>query len=95
MNLSVLTRFSMRKKLLLAPLLAAVLMVVSSLTAYVGIRRQQQWLRSIYQERIPGLKIAADTDSSMAAAQANAYEVLSMMQAGFPPPTKWRRIPGN
>jgi len=84
MNLRVLTRLSMRKKLLLAPLLAAALMVVSSITAYVGIRRQQEWLQSIYQERIPGIKVAADTDSSMAAAQANAYKLLSMMQANFP-----------
>jgi len=74
----------MRKKLLLAPLLAAALMVASSLTAYIGIRRQQTSLRSICQERIPGIKLAADTDRSVAGAQASIYKLLSMMQAGFP-----------
>jgi methyl-accepting chemotaxis protein len=74
----------MRKKLLLAPLVAAALMVASSITAYVGIRRQQASLQSICQERIPGIKLAADTDRSAAAAQASIYKLLSMMEAGFP-----------
>ena len=75
----------MRKKLLLAPLVAAALMVASSITARVGIRRQQASLQSICRERVPGIKLAADTDRSVASAQANIYKLLSMMEVGFPP----------
>jgi methyl-accepting chemotaxis protein len=75
----------MRRKLLLAPLLATTLMVASSLAAYIGIRQQRLSLQSICQERIPALKSAAETNRSIATIQANTYKLLSMMEANFPP----------
>jgi len=79
-----LNNLSMRRKLLLAPLLAAALMVASSLTAYVGIKQQRGSLQSIYQVRIPAIKTALDTDRTMAAVQADTYKLLSMMEGNFP-----------
>ena len=82
--MSVLNELSMRKKLLLAPALAAALMVASAVTAYIGISQQRSSLQSIYQERIPAMKTAALADRNLAAAQASTYKLLAMMDANYP-----------
>jgi methyl-accepting chemotaxis protein len=73
----------MRKKLLLAPIVAAALMIASSLAGYFGISQQHSSLQSICQEQIPALKLAADTDRTVAGVQADTYQLLSMMEANF------------
>jgi methyl-accepting chemotaxis protein len=80
----VLNDLSMRKKLLLAPLLAAGLMVASSVTAYFGISQQRSSLQSIYKVRIPAIKVVGDTDKTIARAQADTYQLLSMIEGNFP-----------
>ena len=82
--MTVLKALSMRKKLLLAPTLAAGLMVASALAAYIGITKQHSSLRSIYQERIPAMKAAARADRNLAGVQASTYKLLAMMDANFP-----------
>src|SRR5271169_3230376 len=85
--MNALNRLSMRQKLLVAPILAATLMVASCLTAYFGIRQQRASLESLYQERIPALKTAADAGRTLATVQAGTYKVLAMMDANFPAET--------
>jgi methyl-accepting chemotaxis protein len=82
--MTVLNALSMRKKVLLAPALAAALMVASALAAYIGIAEQRSSLRSIYQERIPAMKAAARADRNLASVQANTYKLLAMMDGNFP-----------
>jgi methyl-accepting chemotaxis protein len=82
--MTVLKALSMRKKLLLAPTLAAGLMIASALAAYIGIAKQHSSLRSIYQERIPAMKAAARADRNLAGVQASTYKLLAMMDSNFP-----------
>ena len=82
--MTVLNALSMRKKVLLAPALAAALMVVSALAAYIGIKEQRSSLQSIYQERIPAMKAAARADRNLAGVQAGTYKLLAMMDSNFP-----------
>lgn len=82
--MTVLNALSMRKKVLIAPALAAVLMVVSAVAAYVGIRQQWLSLQSIYVERIPAMRTAALSDRNLASVQASTYKLLAMMDANFP-----------
>ncbi|MBZ5627337.1 MAG: MCP four helix bundle domain-containing protein [Acidobacteriia bacterium] len=82
--MTVLSALSMRKKLLLAPALAAVLMVVSAVAGYIGIKSQHASLQSIYQERIPAMRTAAVADRNLAGVQASTYKLLAMMDANFP-----------
>jgi methyl-accepting chemotaxis protein len=82
--MKVVNRLSMRKKLLVAPILAATLMLASCLIAYFVIRQQRVSLQSIYQERIPALKTAADAGRTLAGVQASTYKVLAMMDSDFP-----------
>ncbi len=82
--MTVLDALPMRKKLLLAPTLAAALMVASAVAAYVGIAQQHSSLRSIQQERIPAMKTAADIDRALAGVQTSTYKLLAMMDANYP-----------
>src|SRR5579883_3001583 len=77
--------WSMRRKLLLGPIVAAALMVASSLAAYIGIRHQHTSMASIYEERIPAMRTAAAVETAMAGVQADCYKLLSMMDSNFPP----------
>jgi methyl-accepting chemotaxis protein len=52
--------------------------------AYFGIAQQRSSLQSIYQERIPAMKNAADIDRRLAGIQTSTYKLLAMMDANFP-----------
>jgi methyl-accepting chemotaxis protein len=83
--MKILNQLSMRNKLLLAPMLAVLLMIISSLVACSGINRQSLSLQSICQGRIPAIKTAADADAAINGIQGNTYRMLSMMEGNFPP----------
>ncbi len=75
---------SVRNKLLLPPMVAVVLMILSSIAVYQVVHQQRQALESIYRERIPAMRAAVDADRTIAGAHANAYKVLAMMDSNFP-----------
>jgi methyl-accepting chemotaxis protein len=77
----------MRTKLLLPPMVAVVLMILSSFAVYMEVRQQRVALESIYQDRIPAMRTAFDADRAIAGAHANAYKVLAMMDSNFPADT--------
>jgi methyl-accepting chemotaxis protein len=74
----------MRRKLLLPPMVAVVLMILSSIAIYQEVWQQRLALESIYHERIPAMMTALDADRTIAGAHANAYKVLAMMDSNFP-----------
>jgi methyl-accepting chemotaxis protein len=82
--MSFLNSLSIRKKLLLPPMVAVVLMILSSIAVYQVVQQQRQALESIYRERIPAMRTAEDADRTIAGAHANAYKVLAMMDSNFP-----------
>lgn len=82
--MTLLNALSMRQKLLLSPMVAVVLMILSSVAMYQQVRQQHLALESIYHERIPAMRIAVDADRTIAGAHANAYRVLAMMDSTFP-----------
>jgi methyl-accepting chemotaxis protein len=82
--MTLLSTLSMRRKLLLPPMVAVVLMVLSSIAVYQEVRQQRLALESIYTERIPAMKAAVEADRTVAGAHANAYKVLAMMDSNFP-----------
>jgi methyl-accepting chemotaxis protein len=82
--MTLLNALSMRRKLLLSPMVAVVLMILSSVAMYQQVRQQHLALESIYHERIPATRIVVDADRTIAGAHANAYKVLAMMDSNFP-----------
>ncbi len=82
--MSLLNSLSIRKKLLLPPMVAVVLMILSSIAVYQLVQQQRRALESIYRERIPAMRTAEDADRTIAGAHANAYKVLAMMDSNFP-----------
>ncbi len=82
--MSFLNSLSIRTKLLLPPMVAVVLMILSSIAVYQVVQQQRQALESIYRERIPAMRTAEDADRTIAGAHANAYKVLAMMDSNFP-----------
>ena len=82
--MTLLNALSMRRKLLLPPMVAVVLMILSSVAIYQQVQQQRLALESIYNERIPAMRVAVDADRTIAGAHANAYKVLAMMDSNFP-----------
>lgn len=82
--MTLLSALSMRRKLLLPPMVAVVLMILSSVAVYQEVRQQRTAIESICQERIPAMKATVDADRAIAGAHANAYKVLAMMDSNFP-----------
>jgi methyl-accepting chemotaxis protein len=82
--MNILNSLTMRKKLLLPPLVAVVLMILSTFAFYLEVRQQRLALESIYQQRIPAMRTVVDAGRTIAGAHANAYKVLAMMDSAFP-----------
>ena len=70
-------------KLLLAPCLALILLVMTSGSAYYGMGRQNASLENMVQVRVARLKAAADVSGDAKFAHANAYQLLAWINGGF------------
>ena len=64
-------------KLLIAPVLALVLMLVLAIVSYFGLSAQQSALKNIYEVRIQLLKQSSELHATINSAQADAYKFLN------------------
>lgn len=79
-----LARLRIGSKLLLAPGVVLVLLVLLSGASYYGMVRQNASLDSIVQRRAANMRAAADLSASARAAHAEAYQVLTWISGSFP-----------
>nr|WP_229259436.1 methyl-accepting chemotaxis protein [Duganella aceris] len=73
-------------KLLLAPGVVLILLVVLSAGAYLGLLRQNQSLDNMVQQRAARLKAAADLVIGANRAHAEIYQLLTWINGSFSPP---------
>ena len=79
-----LARLRIGPKLLLAPAVVLVLLVLLSCGAYYAMVRQNDSLDSIVQRRAANMRAAADLSASARSAHAQAYQVLTWISGSFP-----------
>jgi len=78
-----LSKLRIGPKLLLAPGVVLVLLLILAAGAYLGMVRQNQSLDNIMQERAVRLKAAADLVAGTNRAHTEAYQLLTWINAGF------------
>ncbi len=76
-------RLRIGPKLLLAPALVLILLIVSSSGAYLAMERQNQSLASIVQVRAARIKDATDLVAEAQAAHARSYRLLAWIGGSF------------
>ncbi|MYM25574.1 methyl-accepting chemotaxis protein [Duganella sp. FT135W] len=70
-------------KLLLAPMLVLVLLILTAGAAYLGMVRQNASLENLVQVRAARLKTAADVSGEARYAHANIYQLLAWVNGSF------------
>ena len=78
-----LSKLRIGPKLLLAPGIVLVLLLILAAGAYLGMARQNQSLDKIMQERAVRLKAASDLVAGTNRAHTEAYQLLTWLNAGF------------
>ncbi|WP_373987418.1 methyl-accepting chemotaxis protein [Duganella sp. BuS-21] len=81
-----LSKLRIGPKLLLAPGVVLILLIVLSAGAYLGLLRQNQSLDNMVQQRAVRLKAAADLVSNANKAHTEIYQLLTWINASFSPP---------
>ena len=84
MRASMLSRLRIGPKLLLAPGVTLVLLIMLSCSAYYAMVRQNDSLDTIVQQRAVHMRAAADLAASAQRAHAQAYQVLTWISGSFP-----------
>jgi methyl-accepting chemotaxis protein len=79
-----LARLRIGPKLLLAPGVVLVLLVLLSAGSYYAMVRQNDSLDSIVERRAANMRAAADLSASARTAHAQAYQVLTWISGSFP-----------
>jgi methyl-accepting chemotaxis protein len=79
-----LSRLRIGPKLLLAPGLVLVLLVLLSCGAYLEMLRQNDSLDTIVQQRATHMRAASDLVASAQKAHAQAYQILTWISGSFP-----------
>jgi methyl-accepting chemotaxis protein len=79
-----LSRLRIGPKLLLAPGVVLVLLVLLSCGAYVAMVRQNDSLDTIVQQRATHMRAASDLVASAQRAHAQAYQILTWISGSFP-----------
>ena len=79
-----LARLRIGPKLLLAPGVVLVLLVLLSCGSYYAMVRQNESLDSIVQRRAANMRAAAELSASARSAHAQAYQVLTWISGSFP-----------
>ncbi|MET0319573.1 MAG: methyl-accepting chemotaxis protein [Duganella sp.] len=80
-----LSKLRIGPKLLLAPGVVLILLLVLAAGAYLGMVRQNQSLDNMMQERAVRLKAAADLVAGANRVHTEAYQLLTWLNAGFAP----------
>jgi methyl-accepting chemotaxis protein len=78
-----LSKLRIGPKLLLAPGVVLVLLLVLSASAYLGLLRQNQSLDNMVQQRAVRLKAAADLVANAHRAHTQSYQLLTWINASF------------
>lgn len=78
-----LSNMRMTKKLLVAPVLAMVFLLVFGLVSYMGFFRQKATLDDIYQNRFGTYKSSADIIMNLRLVHANVYKIISWGSADY------------
>ncbi|MCG2584062.1 methyl-accepting chemotaxis protein [Massilia sp. TS11] len=78
-----LARLRIGPKLLLAPGVVLLLLLVLSAAAYVAMVRQNASLNTIVQERAANIRMAADLEITSNRAHADIYQLLTQINASF------------
>jgi methyl-accepting chemotaxis protein len=78
-----LSKLRIGPKLLLAPGVVLILLLILAAGAYLGMVRQNQSLDNIMQDRAVRLKVAADLVAGSNRAHTEAYQLLTWINAGF------------
>lgn len=81
-----LSKLRIGPKLLLAPGVVLILLIVLSAGAYLGLLRQNQSLDNMVQQRAVRLKAAADLVASAHKAHTEIYQLLTWINASFSTP---------
>jgi methyl-accepting chemotaxis protein len=81
-----LSKLRIGPKLLLAPGVVLILLIVLSAGAYLGLVRQNQSLDNMVQQRAVRLKAAADLVASAHKAHTEIYQLLTWINASFSAP---------
>ena len=81
-----LSKLRIGPKLLLAPGVVLILLIVLSAGAYLGLVRQNQSLDNMVQQRAVRLKAAADLVASAHKAHTEIYQLLTWINASFSTP---------
>jgi methyl-accepting chemotaxis protein len=84
MRASMLSRLRIGPKLLLAPGVTLVLLILLSCSAYYAMVRQNNSFDTIVQQRAVHMRAAAELASSAQRAHAQAYQVLTWISGSFP-----------
>src|SRR5438105_4225500 len=84
MRASMLSRLRIGPKLLLAPGVALVLLILLSCGAYYAMVRQNNSLDIIVQQRALHMRATAELAASSQRAHAQAYQVLTWISGSFP-----------
>jgi phosphoglycerate-specific signal transduction histidine kinase len=79
-------RLRIGPKLLLAPGVVLMLLVLLSCGAYYAMVRQNQSLEIIVQQRAAHIRAASELVSDVHHAHTQIYQVLTWINASFPPP---------
>src|SRR4051812_46400824 len=79
-----LARLRIGPKLLLAPGVVLVLLVVLSCGAYLAMLRQNDSLDTIVQQRATHMRAASELVTSAQRAHAEAYQILTWLSGSFP-----------
>jgi methyl-accepting chemotaxis protein len=80
-----LSKLRIGPKLLLAPGVVLILLLILAAGAYLGMVRQNQSLDNMMHERAVRLKAAADLVAGANGAHTEAYQLLTWLNAGFAP----------
>jgi len=81
-----LSKLKLGPKLLLAPGVVLILLIVLSTGAYLGLLRQNQSLDNMMQQRAVRLKAAADLVANAHKAHTEIYQLLTWINASFSTP---------
>lgn len=84
--MNALSKLSIGAKLMLAPMLVLALLLVVSITSYLGLQQQQDALNNIYQVRFQNFRLVAEASDDAQGVYGGTYQVLSSASANFPKP---------
>lgn len=82
--MNALSRLSVGAKLMLAPMVVLILLLILAITSYYGVHQQQGALNNIYQVRFQNYKLASETSNETQGVYGSTYQLISAAAANFP-----------